>query len=40
MDINYDILLIEIKVLHKKYQDYINKKKYKELTQEEIVNIM
>ena len=40
MDINYDILLIEIKVLHKKYQDYINKKKYKGLTQEEFVNIM
>jgi hypothetical protein len=40
MDVNYDLLLIEIKVLHKKYNDYSNKKKYIGLTQDEFVKEM
>jgi len=38
--INYDTLLLEIKVLHKKYQDYSNKKKYTNLSPEEFVKEM
>ena len=40
MNINYDSLLAEIKTLHKKYQDFTNKKKYTNLSQEEFTKEM
>jgi hypothetical protein len=40
MDINYDKLLLDIKILHKNYTDFTNKKRYKDLTEEQFLEQM